>query len=339
MKQTIKGVILGAAVAAGVSVLLAQTPTWTTPRTWATDDLLTAGEFNTQFRDNLEWLRQDATLTGTDALDDLGCGTRGTDEVLYSDCDWAALPAGVVFDIHDDVGTAATIADADRLTFSDESVNDDPMRYTLASNLADYMQGEVELSADRITSDTLSVDRIPNLPASKLPAPPAVTIDALGCNGTPSADTFLRGDCEWAELPTTVVVALDMDNTSTTASAFQNASPTATLPSIPSGQSVTAYVVGLYSSTGGGSAQCSWRLINTTTGTELARTDQRNAVTFTGLPIVDTSPSTTADNVYVIQIRATSTIRTCHFWAGSQDPVQSIFEDLNGRGFIAVVTG
>ena len=168
MKQTIMGVVIGAVVATGVSILLAQTPNWTNPRTWATDDLLTAGEFNTQFRDNLEWLRQDATLTGTDALDDLGCGTRGSDEVLYSDCDWAALPAGVVFDIHDDVGTAATIADADRLPFSDESVNGDPMRYTLASNLADYMQGEVELSANRVTSDTFSTARIPNLSASKI---------------------------------------------------------------------------------------------------------------------------------------------------------------------------
>ena len=237
MKQTIKGIVIGAVVASGVSILLAQV-TWTTPRTWATDDLLTAGEFNQQFRDNLLWLRQDATLTGTDALDDLGCGTRGTDEVLYSDCDWAALPAGVVFDIHDDVGTAATIADADRLTFSDESVNDDPMRYTLASNLADYMQGEVELSANRITSDTLSVDRIPNLPASKLPAPPAVTIDALGCSGTPSADTVLFGDCRWAELPTTTVVALDMGDTTTTATTFQTFGPTASLAAT-SGQTVS----------------------------------------------------------------------------------------------------
>ena len=36
MRQTIKGMIIGAVVAAGVSVLLAQTPTWTTPVTWAT---------------------------------------------------------------------------------------------------------------------------------------------------------------------------------------------------------------------------------------------------------------------------------------------------------------
>ena len=157
MKQTIKGVILGAAVAAGVSVLLAQTPSWTTPRTWATDDLLTAGEFNQQFRDNLLWLRQDATLTGTAALDDLGCGTRGSDEVLYSDCDWAAIPAAPVFDIHDDVTQSETIANADLVVFSDESSAGDPMRHTTAANFANY----------------------------------AVTIARLGCSGTPSANTFL----------------------------------------------------------------------------------------------------------------------------------------------------
>ena len=34
----------------------------------------------------------DAQLTGTDALDDLGCGTLGTNEVLFSDCTWATIP-------------------------------------------------------------------------------------------------------------------------------------------------------------------------------------------------------------------------------------------------------
>ena len=92
MRDTIKGVVLGALVAAGVSVLLAQSATWTTPRNWATDDLLTAADFNAQFRDNLLWLRQDAQLTGTDALLDLGCGTLGTNEVLFSDCTWATIP-------------------------------------------------------------------------------------------------------------------------------------------------------------------------------------------------------------------------------------------------------
>ena len=136
MRDTIKGAVIGALVAAGVSILLAQTPTWTTPRTWATDDLLTATQFNAQFRDNLLWLRQDAQLTGTAALLDLGCGTLGVNEVLFADCTWATIPD---FDLHDTVTQSATIADADRLAFSDESAGGDPMRYTTASNLADYV--------------------------------------------------------------------------------------------------------------------------------------------------------------------------------------------------------
>ena len=168
---------------------------------------------------NLLWLRAEAQRTGTDALDDLGCGARGTGQVLYSDCDWGALPAGVVFDIHDDVTTAAmianadrmpfsdenssgdpmryttaenyaayvrgtipagavfdihdnltsaTIADADRLAFSDEGSAGDPMRFSTAANLADYMQVEVELSANRVTSDTFNTARIPTLTLSKI---------------------------------------------------------------------------------------------------------------------------------------------------------------------------
>ena len=168
MRQTIQGAVIGALVAAGVSVLLAQSATWTTPRNWATDDLLTATDFNSQFRDNLLWLRQDAQLTGTAALEDLGCGTLGTNEVLFSDCSWATIPAGVVFDIHDDVGTAETIVDSDRMVFSDESGSGDPMRFTTAANLANYMQVEVELSANRVTSDTFNIARIPTIPTNSL---------------------------------------------------------------------------------------------------------------------------------------------------------------------------
>ena len=108
MRQTIQGAVIGAVVAAGVSVLLAQSATWTTPRTWATDDLLTATDFNSQFRDNLLWLREDAQLTGTPALLDLGCGTLGANEVLFSDCTWATIPAYV---LPDDAVTQAKIAD------------------------------------------------------------------------------------------------------------------------------------------------------------------------------------------------------------------------------------
>ena len=119
MRDTIKGAVIGAVVAAGVSVLLAQTPTWSTPRTWATDDLLTATQFNAQFRDNLLWLRQDAQLTGTPALLDLGCGTLGTNEVLFSDCTWATIPDQTPADgsittvkLADDAVTQPKIADS-----------------------------------------------------------------------------------------------------------------------------------------------------------------------------------------------------------------------------------
>ena len=154
MRDMIKGCVIGALVSVGVSVLLAQSATWTTPRNWATDDLLTATDFNSQFRDNLLWLRQDAQLTGTDALEDLGCGTLGTNEVLFSDCTWATIPAGVVFDIHDDVGTAATMADVDRVPFSDEGSAGDPMRFTTAEGLRRVRGGSyLQRFQPRPTSD------------------------------------------------------------------------------------------------------------------------------------------------------------------------------------------
>ena len=330
MRAIIKGVILGAVVAAGVSVLLAQTPTWTTPRTWATDDLLTAGQYNQQFRDNLLWLRADATLTGTAALDDLGCGTRGSGEVLYSDCDWAALPAGVVFDIHDDVTQSATIVDADRIPFSDESLNGDPMRYATAANFANYLQGEVELSANRITSDTLSVDRIPNLPASKLPAPPAVTIDALGCSGTPSTNTVLFGDCRWSELPTTTVVALDMGDTTTTASTYQTVGPTASLDA-ELGQSIALYLSGSALSIG-----CRIRIVNMSTATDIFEfvTTDFSPGSLTAILFTDASPSTTATNIYAVQMRRDSGNNTCRWLAGQGGLGPGA---MNMRGMIAVV--
>ena len=46
------------------------------------------------------------------------------------------LPTALVpsFDLHDDVGTSATIADSDRILFSDEDVAGDPHRYTTFAN-------------------------------------------------------------------------------------------------------------------------------------------------------------------------------------------------------------
>ena len=131
MRNTIKGAIIGAFVAAFVSVLLAQTPSWTNPRTWTTDDLLTADQFNAQIRDNFLNLRGFAACAENGVS-----GTSSAQTVLFGDCRWAAES---VFDIHDSVTQVATIADADRMAFADEGSAGDPMRYTTALNFAGYV--------------------------------------------------------------------------------------------------------------------------------------------------------------------------------------------------------
>ena len=133
MRDTIKGAILGAFVAAAVSVLLAQTtPSWTSPRTWATDDLLTASQFNAQIRDNFLNMRGFAACaengtTGTSSagtvlygdcrwdaaaavtIAELGCtGTRNSSTVLFGDCTWAELPTTTVVAL--DMGETHTTA-------------------------------------------------------------------------------------------------------------------------------------------------------------------------------------------------------------------------------------
>ena len=145
MRDTIKGACIGAFVAAAVSVLLAQTtPSWTSPRTWATDDLLTASQFNAQIRDNLLNIRGFAACaengtTGTSSagtvlygdcrwdaaasvtIAELGCtGTRNSSTVLFGDCTWAELPTQYALSLNTgsttttsttyvNVGNAATI--------------------------------------------------------------------------------------------------------------------------------------------------------------------------------------------------------------------------------------
>ena len=79
----VKGAILGALVASAASILLAQS--WTAPRTWATGDLLTAGQFNSNFRDNLLNLRANAPCT-TEIT-----GTASATTVLLGDCRWDAI--------------------------------------------------------------------------------------------------------------------------------------------------------------------------------------------------------------------------------------------------------
>ena len=73
----------------------------------------------------------------------LGTGTASSTTVLHGDRVWRAVAGGDSFDLHDDVTQSATIADADRLVFADEQSSGDPMRYTTATNLADYVQNKV----------------------------------------------------------------------------------------------------------------------------------------------------------------------------------------------------
>ena len=147
----------------------------------------------------------------------LGAGTPSNSNFLRGDGNWETF-ASVAFDIHDDITTAATIVDADRLPFSDEGTAGDPMRYTTAANLADYLQAEVELNASRITAGTLGVARIPNLAASKITS--GLLDQARLGSGTPSNSNFLRGDGAWE---TFASVAFDIHDDITTAATIADA--------------------------------------------------------------------------------------------------------------------
>ena len=119
---------------------------------------ITAGSFSTARIPNLSATK---ITSGTISTARLGSGTASSSTYLRGDRTWAVVAAGTSFDIHDDVTTGATIVDADRIPFSDEGSAGDPMRYTTAANLADYMQSEIRISASVITSGTLTEARLP----------------------------------------------------------------------------------------------------------------------------------------------------------------------------------
>ena len=222
MRDKLKGAIFGALVAAFATVLLAQTPPpWTAPRTWTTGDLLTAAQFNSNFRDNLLNLR-----------------------------------------------SFAACADS-------------------------------------------------------------------GITGTASADTVLFGDCRWDDIPATTVVALDMGDTTTTASTFQTVGPTASLTAT-TGQVITLYVSGSATLNSAGTV-CSFRLINVSTDTELFISPTLTSnLAVTLASFADMSPSTTSENEYELQLRRVSGGgQVCRWWAAAS---VALPQSENNRGMIAVVS-
>ena len=109
MRDTLKGFCIGALVAAAATVLLAQTPNWTAPRSWSTGDLLTAGQFNSNFRDNLLNLRASAACADSGIT-----GTASDTTVLFGDCRWDDIPATTVvaLDMDSTTTTSATYVTA-----------------------------------------------------------------------------------------------------------------------------------------------------------------------------------------------------------------------------------
>ena len=107
MRDTLKGAVIGALVAAFATVLLAQTPPWTAPITWTTGDLLTAAQFNAQFRDNLLNLRAFSACAETGIT-----GTASATTVLYGDCSWTEIPVtySVALDMDSTSSTSTVFA-------------------------------------------------------------------------------------------------------------------------------------------------------------------------------------------------------------------------------------
>ena len=60
------------------------------------------------------------------------------------------------FDIHEHIPTSATIADADRIAFSDEGASGDPMRWTTAALARAYFGGGFDIHDHIATASTIA---------------------------------------------------------------------------------------------------------------------------------------------------------------------------------------
>ena len=111
-----------------------------------------------------------------------GTGDPGATTFYRGDGAWATISeaSDSTFDIHDDVGTAASPAGADRFVFSDESETGDPTRYVTGTDLRTFIVPDGSITPVKLS--TASQSRI-------LPAPTSSSSDAgratvLNADGT-----------------------------------------------------------------------------------------------------------------------------------------------------------
>ncbi len=181
MRQGIVGGLTGGVVAVGIS-LLAQT--WTTPRTWVTGEVVTAGQFNTHVRDNLTHLYTRVnTVLGTD-----GRITGPLSDTILSDLSGANL-------------TGLTASQITSGTFGQNRLAADSVGTSQLRTAQGSAGGPVGTGGGRSNNKTIVLNRYTLLPSltgqcgtsadlrlarsSSSTAAPTVVIEALasGCPG------------------------------------------------------------------------------------------------------------------------------------------------------------
>ena len=128
----------------------------------------------------------------------------------------------------------------------------------------------------------------------------SLIVEDFGCSGTPTVDTFLRGDCAWAAPPAQYAAAFSAGSSTTSSTTYVNVGPSISLD-VLSGDTVNIYIFGTLRSTLEYSYGCNAQLLNVTTGTILSTTISRNSVA-TAVRVTDSVPALGA-NVYRMQIR------------------------------------